>query len=372
MNPLLLFFLCIIPASGFGARRAPLISGQESTSRLFVFGLGYVGARLAREMDESPGWAVAGTVTSLSSTSSIPPSVRVFEFDACPAAPKLLDPQGLCFLRRATHVLISIPPMDGHDPVVDLYRSELLKNCACLRWLGYLSSTSVYGDRQGAWVTEDDEVRPVTSKALARVRAEQAWMELRQCMLDRPLLCRVFRLAGIYGPDRNALTTLRKGMSGAQGGGSLPNLDGDSFVSRIHVEDIIRILRCSMDETVENGTEVEIYNVADNRPASRLEVFSFAASLLGDESILSNYYHAPSASTNAHHFPSTSPRALSRRARRPESKRVSNKKMRKLLSESKAALASLNLRHPTFTEGLSSILKDEKADIEQRNLEDNS
>jgi len=346
---LLLLLLVLCPAARAFSMPSPPPPTPPSTSSLFVFGLGYVGSRLAQEIVAVPEWEVGGTLSSLSSSSPFSFSVRVWEYDARPATPKLLDAAGLEALRQATHVLVTIPPVDGKDSVVNLYGSDLVKYCPRLRWVGYLSSTSVYGDRGGDWVNEKDAVQPVTSKGVLRVEAEAAWTDLVwQIPSHRPHL-RVFRLAGIYGPGRNALETTRRGLRGAQGGVETSRLDGDRWVSRIHVEDIVRVLRCSMEEGDGKDGVVEIYNVADDRPASRIEVFSFAAGLLGKEGAAGLASEQPAAS-------SLSPSPTSRRARPPESKRVANDKMKRLLLGGSSASSAL--RYPTYEEGLRQIWKD--------------
>eukprot|EP00624_Nannochloropsis_granulata_P005921 evm.model.NODE_42098_length_28510_cov_28.859102.7 len=327
------------------------MSSPPSTSSLFVFGLGYVGSRLAQKL--APAWEVGGTVSSLSSSAPLIPPVRVWEFDARPSTPKLLDAAALAALRQATHILVTIPPVDGTDTVVNLYGPQLLNQCPRLRWVGYLSSTSVYGDRGGDWVSEEDEVRPVTSKGVARVEAEAAWMELVRQAPGQPSHLHIFRLAGIYGPGRNALETIKRGLRGAQAGPDTLSLDGDRWVSRIHVEDIVRVLQCSMEEDDGGGGQVEIYNVADDQPASRLEVFSFAAGLLGKKGAASLITGPPAFSPSA-------PPPSSRRARPPESKRVANNKIKELLLGGSAASSSSTspLRYPTYEEGLRHICEE--------------
>lgn len=342
--PLLLLFLC--PAA-----IAFSMSSLPSTSSLFVFGLGYVGSRLAQKL--APAWEVGGTVSSLSSSLPFSPQVREWEFDARPSNPTLLDAAALAALRQATHVLVTIPPVDGTDMVVKLYGSHLSNQCPRLRWVGYLSSTSVYGDRGGDLVSEEDEVRPVTSKGVARVEAEAAWMELVRQVPSQLSHLRIFRLAGIYGPGRNALETMRQGLQGAQAGPDISSLDGDRWVSRIHVEDIVRVLQCSMEDDSRDGGQVEIYNVADDQPASRLEVFSFAAALLGNKGAANLIANPPGFS------PSVTPPS-SRRARPPESKRVANNKIKELLLGGSAASSSSTspLRYPTYEEGLRHICEE--------------
>jgi hypothetical protein len=177
-------------------------------------------------------------------------------------------------LLDATHVLVTIAPMRderGGDGVLRWHREDLL-SMSDLRWLGYLSSTGVYGDFQGAWVTEADAPRPNTPVGEARHRAELEWGALSSLPLH------IFRLAGIYGPGRSAIDTLRKNDNDLQACGVTA---GDpSYISRVHVADISQAVGLSMLQPQRGGA---LYNLADDRPASRFEVFSHARGLLTGE-----------------------------------------------------------------------------------------
>ncbi len=349
------------PPAPLPTATATAAARTSTPGRLFVFGLGYVGARLAREVVAQPGWSVAGTVSSLASASGLPPDVRAWPFDARrgPSPPPFLDAQGLGALRQATHVLVTIPPVEGRDVVMDTFGSELRAHCPGLQWLGYLSSTSVYGDRGGGWVSEEvKDATPLTAKGVARVHAEAAWADLVE---RRPgTRGRIFRLAGIYGPGRNALETLRTREASAA-----LRVDGERWVSRVHVDDIVQVVRCSMEEDdLQAGVrhqQVEVYNVADDKPASRLEVFSFAARLLGLD--LEDVVARQGSSTGVAVTPQG--KSSSRRARPPENKRVSNAKMQALLDRCSGgggggggggnSLRATKLRYPTYAEGLEQL-----------------
>jgi len=205
--------------------------------RLLVFGLGYTASRLAARLG-TRGWRVAGT-----SKDGRDGSVA---FD---------DRARVAFeLGNATHILSSVPPVDAGDPVLAAYGSELAASHA---WLGYLSSTGVYGDTGGAWV---DESAPTgTGRRGARSEADAAWLALG---------ARVFRLPGIYGPGRSPLDRVRSGTA------QRVDVHGQVF-SRIHVDDIVEGVIAGFDGPA------GAYNLADDLPAPQAEVVAYACRLLG-------------------------------------------------------------------------------------------
>jgi nucleoside-diphosphate-sugar epimerase len=197
---------------------------------LFIFGLGYTASRLAEEA-RTRGWRVAGTGRA------------GIAFDDVAAVQPALA--------AATHVLSSVPPAPGGDPVLARYGDVL-----GTRWLGYLSSTGVYGDAGGAWV---DESAPLRGRRPERTSADRAW-------LDRG--ARVFRLPGIYGPGRSALDRV------ASGSAHRVDVPGQIF-SRIHVDDIVAGVIAGFE------APAGAYNLADDLPASQNDVIAAAAALLG-------------------------------------------------------------------------------------------
>ncbi|MGB0906186.1 MAG: SDR family oxidoreductase [Maricaulaceae bacterium] len=167
---------------------------------------------------------------------------------------------------RATHMISSVGPKSGADPIL---ASGIAKHFQALRWGGYLSATSVYGDRQGKWAFEDEYLYPTTARGRARIEAELGWLET-----DLPM--HIFRLAGIYGPAgasgpaRNPFARLRAGTAKAV-------IKPGHVVNRIHVEDIISALYASM----ERPNPAQVYNIADGHPAPPQDVLRFAATLIG-------------------------------------------------------------------------------------------
>lgn len=231
--------------------------------RAFIFGAGFSGRVFARRRIAA-GWSVAATARSDASLDALrADGIEAHRFDG--EAP--LDASGLAALRDATHVLNSVPPGDAGDPVLNHHGADLADHRG-LAWVGYLSTTGVYGDTGGAWVDETAPRNPSSGRSRRRVEAEDKWLAL--CKQQVPT--HVFRLAGIYGPGRNALVQLRSGRA------RRIDKPGHLF-SRIHVEDIARVLEASIDRPNPGAA----YNVCDDEPAENQEVVAFAAGLLGME-----------------------------------------------------------------------------------------
>lgn len=285
---------------------------------LFVFGLGYSAQFLGRDL-LAKGWQVAGTSRSLDGCAALAsegftPFVFSRKVGLVPAARTVLN--------AATHVLISIPPDSLGDPVLNITDKTLVK-LAKARWFGYLSTTGVYGDWQGAEVTEQSERRPTSERARRRVQAEDRWLDLFH---RHQLPVHLFRLAGIYGPRYSVLDDVRAG--------NAQRIDkpGHRF-SRIHVKDIAQILRASMTHPDPGA----IYNLCDDEPAEPAAVVAEACALLG----------AP--------LPPLVPFAQAQLSEMGRSfwrdhKRVSNAKIKRDLH--------IKLLYPTYREGLRSILSE--------------
>jgi len=236
-------------------------SGQ--LRQLFCFGLGYSAGSLARRLRDAGGWSVAGTCRSPDKAARLTnDGIDAVVFDG--SAP--LDARGRALLDGAQAVLCSIPPGEAGDPVLRHHAVELAE-MKHLDWIGYLSTTGVYGDRDGAWVDETTPAAPRTQRARRRVEAEEAWLALAR-KHARPV--HIFRLAGIYGPGRNPFGALRRGEARRI-------VKPGQVFSRIHVEDIAAVLAASMFRPHPG----RIYNVCDDRPAASAEVTAFAAELLG-------------------------------------------------------------------------------------------
>ena len=234
----------------------------ETGKYLFCFGLGYSAVRLARSL-LADGWTVAGTCQSDTRRAEL--SVDGFDAHVLDGVTPLADAAE--FLSRATHVLSSVPPTrdggDGDgDPVLALHGPDI-RAATDLQWLGYLSSTGVYGDAGGSRVDEASPVNPSSERSRMRAAAEAEWLSMG---------AHVFRLAGIYGPERSVLDQARAGYA------RLIDKKGHKF-SRIHVDDIAATVRASMARPDPGA----VYNVCDDEAASPAEVNAFAYELLGLE-----------------------------------------------------------------------------------------
>lgn len=166
-------------------------------------------------------------------------------------------------LNGATHLLISAAPDDAGDPVLAALHDEIAARAGQFEWVGYLSTTGVYGDHGGDWVDETTPLTPSTKRGIARVQAESAWAAIP----DLPL--HIFRLAGIYGPGRGPFAKVRAGTARRI-------IKADQVFSRTHVADIARVLAAS----IRNPNPGAVYNVCDNDPAAPQDVIGYAADLL--------------------------------------------------------------------------------------------
>ncbi|MDO6591380.1 SDR family NAD(P)-dependent oxidoreductase [Loktanella sp. D2R18] len=167
-------------------------------------------------------------------------------------------------LDAATHLLISIAPDAAGDPVLAALQAEITARAAQFKWVGYLSTTGVYGDHNGGWVDETTPLTPATKRGIARVKAEAAWAAIP----DLPL--HIFRLAGIYGPGRGPFAKVRNGTARRI-------IKENQVFSRTHVGDIAQVLAASMARPNPGA----VYNVCDDDPAPPQDVIGYAAVLLG-------------------------------------------------------------------------------------------
>ena len=223
---------------------------------LLSFGHGYSAAAMAARLIPM-GWRVIGTTRS---------EERMAEMEAAGVEPRRFGADLSEEIRGATHVLTSVPPKDGGDPVLERYGAEL--RAASPVWAGYLSTTAAYGDRQGGWVDESSALTPASSRGAARVAAESDWDAT-----GLPL--HIFRLAGIYGPGRGPFRKLRAGTARRL-------VKPNQFFSRIHVEDIGRVLAASAEHPAPPPYPT-VWNLCDDEPAPPQDVMAHAARLLGME-----------------------------------------------------------------------------------------
>jgi len=283
---------------------------------LLVAGLGYAGLAAAR-LAAAAGWRVAGTARAPQGVAA-PGDVAVLPFAAAGQA-----------IAAASHLLVTAPPGEAGDPVLAAHRAALEAALAAgrLRWVGYISTTGVYGDRGGAWVEETTPPAPGQARSARRLAAEQAWREVTagRAALD------LFRAGGIYGPGRSPFDDLRAGTA------RQVVKPGHAF-SRIHRDDIARAVLAAIGQ--ELPPAVRVLHLVDDEPAGSAEVIAHAAALLG--------LPPPPAIPFAEARRTMSPMALSFWA---EDRRVAN-------AATKAALG-IAWRYPTFREGLAAILAEE-------------
>ena len=214
---------------------------------LFCFGLGYVSSYIIKTLNSQ--WRISGSHTGQRESK---PDEYIFN-NQTKFNPAILD--------DITHILISIPPNEQGDPAFLSFIQDI-KKLKKLKWIGYFSSTSVYGDHKGEWVTEKSLTDATNQLGRNRLIAEKQW-------LDSKLPVNIFRLSAIYGPKRSAIESVRRGEA-------MRIFKKDHFFSRIHVQDIAQIVQ----QVMTNPVIGEIYNLADDFPSPQHEVISFACKLL--------------------------------------------------------------------------------------------
>ena len=191
-----------------------------------------------------------------------------FEFENLEFKENTYDKKILDKLNEYDYILISVPPINSNDLFLKILANHVSENSK-IKSILYLSSTSVYGDHNGAWVNEESETKPKTKMGIDRLQIENKWIEFSK---KKKLPIHIFRLAGIYSEKNNAVSRLQNKQS-------FLVVKENHFFSRIHVKDISEILYLSLTNIKEN----QIFNLADNKPASSVEVTSYASKLLGCE-----------------------------------------------------------------------------------------
>ncbi|MCH2163587.1 MAG: SDR family oxidoreductase [Marinovum sp.] len=281
------------------------------TKTLLSIGHGYSAKALARIL-KPQGWRIIGTTRSAEKADALIQD----GVEACVYPGSDLS----ALLSEATHVLSSVSATDTGDPIVaDI--GDALAEAKQLEWVGYLSTTGVYGDFDGAWVNEDTPLSPSTKRGQMRKTAEEDWAAIRGLPLH------IFRLAGIYGPGRGPFSKVRAGTARRI-------VKPGQVFSRIHVDDIAQVLAASIAARHPGG----IYNVCDDDPAPPQDVLSYAAELLG----------LPEPKEVAFEDAEMGPMARSFYA---ENKRVENTRIKETLG--------VTLRYPDYRAGLQAVLKAE-------------
>ena len=293
--------------------------------KLFVFGLGYSALNsvnsLAPVCIEAGGWVAATTRSSQKLTEIRDAGVRGHIFDGDNPGDEALIKD----LQSATHILVSIAPQTdplGRDLVLAHHGDDIIKSEA-LRWIGYYSTVGVYGDHDGAWVDEETDLKPVSVRSRARVKAEADWTAFAN-KINVPLA--IMRLAGIYGPGRNTFVNFREGRARRI-------IKPGQVFNRIHVDDIAQITLATAQ--LQKGG---LFNGSDNEPAPPQDVVEFAANLM----------NVPVPPDIPFDEANLSPMG---RSFYGETKRVSNEKLRRDLE--------IILKYPTYREALIKLWQDE-------------
>ncbi len=225
----------------------------DMTPTLFSFGHGYSARAISKRLAPS-AWRIIGTTRD----------PRQLEVIRASGAEPCVWPGDQPDLDGVTHLLISTAPTADGDPVLAELQGEIAARAEQFKWVGYLSTTAVYGDHQGGWVDESTPPAPTAERGRWRVRAETQWGDIPGLKLH------IFRLAGIYGPGRGPFSKLKRG-------GLRRIIKPGQVFSRIHVDDIAQVLIASMAKPHPGA----IYNVCDDEPVPPQDVIGYAAELQG-------------------------------------------------------------------------------------------
>jgi nucleoside-diphosphate-sugar epimerase len=281
---------------------------------IICFGFGQVAKNFIKKLNDQ------GVSFKLTTTSREESKNKKFEnvnYESFQFTEKGFDKNFISRFEEADHILLSIPPINKSDVVIKNFKNYFQSKK--IKWVTYLSATSVYGNHNGEWVDENSETKPTSTNGIERLKVEKEWMQLAS-KFDLPF--QIFRLSGIYSNQYNILKRLKSGEA------KIINKK-NHFFSRIHVEDIANILASSLN----NLKKKEIYNISDNQPASAEEVAMYGVKLLGtdkprtieindiESEMLKNFYK--------------------------DSKKVDNKKMKEFFN--------YKLKYPTYVEGLNYI-----------------
>ena len=281
---------------------------------IICFGFGQVAKNFIKKLNDQ---GISFKLTTTSREESKNKKFENLSYESFQFTEEGFDENFISKFEEADHILISVAPINGEDIVIKNIQSHFKSKK--LKWITYLSATSVYGDHSGEWVDENSETKPTSPNGIERLKVEKEWMKLA-IKFDLPF--QIFRLSGIYSNQYNILKRLKAGDA------KIIN-KRNHFFSRIHVEDIANILLRSLN----NFKKKEIYNISDNQPASSEEVAMYGVKLLGidkpktieineiESEMLKNFYK--------------------------DSKKVDNKKMKEFFN--------YKLKYPTYIEGLDYI-----------------
>ena len=281
---------------------------------IVCFGFGQVAKNFIKKLNNN---GVSFKLTATSREESKNKKFENINYESFQLTENSFDKNFISRLENADHILLSIAPINGRDIVIKNFKKYL--KIKKIKWITYLSATSVYGDHSGKWVDENSETNPTSLNGIERLKVEKDWMELAN-KSDLPF--QIFRLSGIYSNRYNILKRLKAGDV------KIVNKK-NHFFSRIHVEDIANILCNSLNYFKKK----EIYNISDDKPAPAAEVAMYGVKLLGidkpktieineiESEMLKGFYK--------------------------DSKKVNNKKMKEFFN--------YKLKHPSYIEGLNYI-----------------
>ena len=284
------------------------------TMNIVCFGFGQVAKNFIKKIN-SENLKINLTVTSREKSDK--KSFDDLDYESFQFSESSFDKKLIENLKYSSHILVSIAPVNGEDIVIKNFKN--IFDNSKIKWITYLSATSVYGNHNGDWVNENSKTNPTSTNGIDRLNAEKLWLNLAD---KKNLPVQIFRLSGIYSNQNNVLTRLKSG--------SAKLIEKKKqFFSRIHVEDIANILFKSM----QTFKSKEIYNVSDDKPTSSEELISYGSKLLNIEKpkvvnlstieseMVKNFYK--------------------------DSKKVNNKKMKEFFN--------YKLKYPTYVEGLNYI-----------------
>ena len=281
---------------------------------IFCFGFGQVAKNFIKKINAEK-LKINLTVTSRDKSDK--KSFDGIDYEKFQFSENSFDKKLIENLKSSNHILVSIAPVDGEDIVIKNFKNIFDNNK--IKWITYLSATSVYGNHNGDWVNENSKTNPTSTNGIDRLNAEKTWLNLAE---KKKLPIQILRLSGIYSNQNNILSRLKSGNAKIIE-------KKNQFFSRIHVEDIANILFKSL----QNFQAKEIYNVSDDKPASTKEVILYGSKLLNTEKpetvelssieskMVKNFYK--------------------------DSKKVDNKKMKEFFN--------YKLKYPTYVEGLNYI-----------------
>ena len=287
---------------------------MEKRFKLFFFGFGQVAKYFLRKLiQEKYSFDLVTTNTKKTENKTF----NQINFKSYYFFNNKFDPKLLNELNNSNKVLISIPPIEGHDVVLKTFHKTFKESK--FDWITYLSATSIYGNANGEWVDENTNPDPTSFRGISRLNAEKAWLEYFK---NYQIPIQIFRLAGIYSNENNVLQRLKLGTQ---------NMieKQNHYFSRIHIEDIAEILFISLKK-FNSG---EIFNISDDYPSSNVDLVKYAASLINVN---------PPQSISVDQIESEMLKDFYR-----DSKKVKNQKMKNFFGH--------NLKYPTFKEGLKFI-----------------